>query len=80
MIITKKTYWHNLPKSTKSYWQKVAHEMGLVPICTHRPSCREFPGITLMRRASTGGKFGKSSDFKKLSLPLLLAGGFIRIN
>lgn len=61
-ILTTHTYWSTCPIATKTYWRKVANRMPGTIVCTGRPDLREYRGNTSIRRASTGGKWGKSAD------------------
>lgn len=76
-ILTKKEYWNSIPESAKSMWQNTAKHYGSTVVCTHRPSIIQFRGDQLVRRCSTGGRYGKSADFVRLSVEKLLAKGYI---
>ena len=90
-ILTRPAYWSDLNPGTKAYWRKVAAKFGAPSstpggrawtaiVCTHRPNAREYRGANLIRRASTGGRWGKSSDIMRLDLPALLAAGYVLVD
>jgi hypothetical protein len=82
-ILTRPNYWTSAPESVKSMWQALANRTAAnartsgVVICTHRPDLREHRGSKTVRRCSTGGKWGKSSDMVSMSIESLLAAGYV---
>lgn len=84
MILTKPGYWNSISPSTKAYWQNVANGIRGARICTHRPDINQFGkkadnADMLVRRCSTGGKYGKSVDLKWLSEQTLMDDGYIYV-
>lgn len=75
-VLTTPAYWDGLPEATKSYWQNTANQYNVI-VCTHRPNLNKYRGGTKVRRCSTGGKYGQSTDVVGLNLDALLAKGFV---
>lgn len=71
-ILTTMNYWDNLQIQTKAYWVSVATRNPNLIVCTGRPDLRGYKGATPIRRASGGGKWGKSTDIVKMDLDKIL--------
>lgn len=76
-VLTTPDYWMRIPPSVQAMWRNTACQHKSVIVCTHRPSLSEFRGSTKVRRCSTGGRWGKSSDIVGLDLEKLLASGYV---
>jgi len=74
-ILTTQAYWYSIPPSVQAYWRNVAKTTNMA-VCTSRPNARKFKGTTIVRRKSTGGKWGKSADKKHLDMEKLLNAGY----
>lgn len=83
-ILTTKEYWDTLPKSTRAYWKNLSKQYPETVICTARPAIRnrsvEKQNRALVRRASTGGRWGKPADCQFFDLKELFARGYIFVS
>lgn len=75
-IITTKEYWESINGGTRAYWRRLQRERKNMWICTHRPNrniSRETTLTGVVRRCSTGGRWGKSADTMVMDIPALVA-------
>lgn len=75
-VLTKPNYWAAISPAARSGWQAKANRDNAA-VCTHRPDVRANRGKDQVRRCSTGGRWGKSSDVVRLNVDGLLAQGYV---